>query len=411
MGESAQRPQEEGAADHESQRRSCQRCGDALVDGECVACDGDSEARFLHREVIGLLVLSVVVVVGFFLTRAAAAANRTLHARDAATWYDLARRDRDAGRTSAAVQALRRATALDSQHREYRLALGSALAANGDDAAARQVLLDLRETTPDSPDVNVQLAHLESRGGQVDAAVRYYDAALQGMWRDDQRDARRRLRVELIRFLLSRDLRSRALSELIVLTSNLPDDATDATEAAQLFLDAGDPERALSMFRRVLQHDPSNATAIEGAGVAAFDAGDYAAAQRYLRGLDHPQSSRAAELRTLAALVLGRDPLRPGLSLEERRNRLILDVRDVRVRVDACIGEVTDPGGRRELERLRGAVSDAVLSPENLRHFPDTIDATYDAIYRIEQQTRRCASPRAIDEALAIIGRRHEADR
>lgn len=366
----------------------------------------------MHREVVGLIVLGVIVVAGFFVTRAAAAANRTLRSRDAAAWYEFAIRERDDRHATEAVQALRRATTLDRERREYRLALGSALAAHGDDAAARQVLQQIHDTTPDSPDVNVQLAHLEARGGHVDAAVRYYESALQGMWHDDQREARRGLRVELIRFFLAHDLRSRALSELLIMVSSVPDDAGAENETAQLLIDAGDPTRALNLFRRVLARDPANATAIEGAGVAAFEAGDYGAALRYLRQIDEPLPARATEARTIAGLVLSRDPLGRGLGLEERRRRLIADVSAVRERVATMLTHVTDDQTHQRLERLRteAADLDSTLRPENLRQFPDAIDAAVREIYRVEQETAADGPLAPIDQALIIIGRRHQAD-
>jgi cellulose synthase operon protein C len=366
----------------------------------------------VHREVVGLIVLGLVVVVGFFVTRAAASANRTLRSRDAATWYAVARHEQEQGRAADAVPAFRRAVTLDRGRRNYRLALGGALAATGDDAAARQTLLEIRDASPDSADVNVQLAHLEAHGGHVDAAVRDYESALQGMWRDDERDVRRRLRVELIRFLLARNLRSRALSELLTLTSTLPDDSGSENEAAQLLLEAGDPARALALFRRVLEREPSNGVALEGAGVAAFHAGDYLAAQRYLRAAPAPLSSQAATAQTISGLVLSRDPLRPGLGLEERRRRLVSDVASARARVATVLMQVTDDRDRERLERLRESTTglDATLRAENLRQFPDAIDAAVREVYRIEQEAASYGAPAAIDQALMIIGRRHEAD-
>lgn len=391
---------------------TCARCRTDLIDGECPSCAGEPDVRFVHREVIGLIVLGVVVVVGFFLTRAAASANRTLRSRDAATWYEIARHRQSEGDAADAVQAFRRAVTLDRGRQDYRLALGSALAAHGDDAAARQILLEIREAAPDSAGVNVQLAHLEARDGHVDAAFRYYQSALQGMWRDDQRDMRRRLRLELIRYLLSQNLRSRALSELLTLTSALPDDSAAGNEAAQLLLEAGDPTRALALFRRVLEHDRLNAGALEGAGVAAFQAGDYLDAQRYLRAAPMPLSPQAATAHTISGLVLSRDPLRPGLALEERRRRLVADVAAARERVSMVLMHAADEQARHRLERLRDSASDldATLRPENLRQFPDAIDAAVREIYRIEQGTASDGALSSIDQALLIIGRRHEAD-
>jgi tetratricopeptide (TPR) repeat protein len=369
----------------------------------------DAESRFVHREVIGLLVLSVVVVVGVFLTRAAAEANRTLRSRDAAAWYQLARRQEREGRAAAAVRALRRATALDRQRREYRIALGTALAANGEDAAARQVLLDIRDSAPDDADVNVQLAHLDARGGHVDRAVRYYQSALQELWRENQQMTRRALRVELIRFLVAHGRPNRALAEAITLSSNTPDHAAAQNEAGWLLLETGDPGRALAMFRRVLGRHRTDAAALEGAGAAAFDTGDYAAALRYLRAAGPSLSSHRVELRTIAGLVMSRDPFRAGLRLDERRRRLIVDLETARERLENCLKKTSDEVMHERLERLRQvtAVSPATLRLKQLWQFPEALDATYRGIYQIEQDTAGCGAQTPADRALLIIGRRH----
>ena len=104
-----------------------------------------------------LVILCALVVVGFVLTRAAAGANRAHRLRDAAAWYDAGEHHLVGGQTESAIKALRRATAINRDNRTYRLALAGALAAGGQDDAARQVLLGVRESTPEDPEVNVQL--------------------------------------------------------------------------------------------------------------------------------------------------------------------------------------------------------------------------------------------------------------
>jgi predicted Zn-dependent protease len=143
--------------------------------------------------------------------------------------------------------------------------------------------------------VNVQLARLEARRDDVTGTVRYYQNALYGSWRIDQGDARRQVRVELIRYLLAHDQRGRALSELLVLEGNLPDDARLQTEAGRLFLEAGEPHRGLERFRQVLRSDPKNKSALTGAGEAAFEVGDYTSAQRFFRAVTSP-SNRVSDL-------------------------------------------------------------------------------------------------------------------
>ncbi len=150
--------------------------------------------------------------------------------------------------------------------------------------------------------MNVQLARLEARHDDLTGTVRYYQNGIP-LVEDDQLDARREVRIGLIRYLLAHEQRGRALSELLVLSGNLPDDVTSQTEAGQLFLDAGKPGRGLDRFRQALRIDPKNPAALAGAGEAAFEAGDYTSARRYLHAVDSP-SARVSELRSVTDLVL-----------------------------------------------------------------------------------------------------------
>ena len=390
---------------------SCAGCGGPLVDGHCQACDRTTESTFIHREIVVLVILCALVVVGFVLTRAAAGANRAHRLLDAAAWYDAGEHHLVGGQTESAIKALRRATALNRDNQTYRLVLAGALAADGQDDAARQVLLGVRESTPEDPEVNVRLARLEARQDDLTGTVRYYQNAVYGMWGADQVDVRRRVRIELIRYLLAHEQRGRALSELLVLTGNLPDDVTSQIEAGQLFLDAGEPRRAFDRFRQALRIDPQSAPAIAGAGEAAFGVGDYVNAQRYLRAVESP-SARLSELRAVTDLVLTRDPLRPGLSLRQRQERVMAGFRRAVEELDACVTK--QPAAHNAFESLRAEAG--ALEPElalgRLRRTPESIDTALNLIYRMEQQTLdTCGQGSAFDRALLLIGRRHEADR
>ena len=129
----------------------------------------------------------------------------------------------------AAVTALRRATARNPDAVTYRLALAQALTVAQQDDAARQLLLGLREVQPEDSETNLRLARLERRRGDTVAAGRYYEAAILGLWKREQRLAQRQVRTEFIQFLLSHGERDRALSELLVLEGSLGED-----EASQL---------------------------------------------------------------------------------------------------------------------------------------------------------------------------------
>ena len=393
---------------------SCPRCGSLLVNRTCPACDREVAFRFVHREIVALVVLGVVTVLGFVLTRAAAERNRALRLRDAAVWYGAGEDHLVAGRTDLAIRALRRATAINRDDRPYRIALAGALAEDRQDAVAMQVLMGIRESTPEDPDVNVQLARLEARNNDVMGALRHYENAVYGRWSADDGDARRALRIELIRFLLHHHQRGRALSELLVLSDNLPDDVRSQAEAGQLFLDAREPRRALERYQRSLRLDPKSQAALVGASEAAFDAGDYRLAQRYVR-LVTSTSDQVSEIRMITDLVLARDPLQPGLSFGERRALTQLDFDQATAVLNECINaqQKTNQANNLDLQFLRdeAVALEPALSSSGLRRSPDAIATVVNLIYRIEQQIgKTCGPGSAFDRALLLIGQRHEAD-
>lgn len=358
-----------------------------------------------------LVILCALVAVGFMLTRAAAGANRALRLRDAAAWYETGEHRLADGQIEPAIRALRRATAINRDNRAYWLALASGLAADHQDDAARQVLLSVRAASPEDPEVNVRLARLESRQDDLAGAVRYYQNAVYGSWSGDKADARRQVRIELIRYLLDQQQRGRALSELLVLSGNLPDDVKSQTEAGQLFLEAGDARRGLDHFRQALQIDPKNAAAIAGAGEAAFEVGDYPSAQRYLRAVKSA-SSHVVDLLAVADFVLTRDPLRPGLSVRQRQERVMVGFRRALEALDECAGKQSGHSGELESLRAEARALEPNLAFERVRRTPESINAGLNLIYRIEQLTAEtCGQGSAFDRALLLIGRRYETER
>src|ERR1051326_7382575 len=110
----------------------------------------------------------IAAVGAFFLTRAVAANNRSMSVQDAAAWYARGQRALADGRTDDAVEAFRRATVRDRGDRTYVLALAGALTRNPDDAAARTLLLTLREADPEDAEINLELARIAA--GRHDVA-------------------------------------------------------------------------------------------------------------------------------------------------------------------------------------------------------------------------------------------------
>jgi tetratricopeptide (TPR) repeat protein len=358
-------------------------------------------------------ILGAVAAALFLVTRAIAEANRAMRVREAAVWFEQGRRHLVAGRASDAIAALRRATAIDPDQRSYRLVLADALVRGSQDDAARQVLLGLRERAPDDPDVSRSLGRLERRRGDFPAAVRYYENALYGAWRAEQATARRQLRMELIEYLLRHGEHRRALSQLLVLGANLPDDVPLQMETAQLFMRAGDPRRALEHFRHVLRMDPENDAALGGAGEAAFQVADYSRARRYLGAVRRPDE-RTRELARLVELIVRIDPLAPKLGAEERRRRLLGGVRRASARLDACLSSSSaSAASAGTLRSLQGEAASMIARAQGkpARLAPDAPERGVELISRMEEATNDAGCEATdTDHALSLIGRRYASD-
>lgn len=358
-----------------------------------MAGDAAQRAERIRREGAKLILLIALTLIAFFATRAAAEHSRAVATQDAAEWYARGRRAFAAHELPVAIDAFRRAQLKNRGNLDYSLALAQALATDHQDAAAERILLALRESAPERPDINLQLARLAAARDDRPTAVRYYRNALYATWADP--DGPRKVRLELIDFLLAHDDRQRAIAELIAARTTTPDTADAHLELATLFVRAGDPATALQEFRRTLDLDAGNEAALSGAGEAAFALGDYAGARRFLRGAG-TLSAPAREKLAIATLVLGRDPLEPRLGAAERRRRLVDDFTDVQQRLDAC---------------------SASSSLESLPKLParldqDAIEDALAAIWRIETAvTRECGPATALDHALLVIAQRHGADR
>jgi tetratricopeptide (TPR) repeat protein len=357
--------------------------------------------RFVHRETVLLVVLVVIAAAAFVLTRAMARKNHDVRLRDAATWHERALRDLEAGRPELASTALRRAVATDPGSHRYQLELARALAASTQHAQARQVLLRLREQRPEDADVNLELARLEAGGVDEAAAVRYYEHALAALWSDQHTETRQRVRMEMIEFLLHLGQRRRALAELLVLSPSLPDEAAIRTRVGRMFLDVGDPRRALDQFSAALRLAADDGPALAGAGEAAFAIDDYARARQYLARA--PESlPQVRELREIVEFVLTRDPLAPRIGASERRRRLVANLEDVTGRLASCAG----PAAGALLEEVE-ALS-ATLGSGARPVARDVAEEGLDAIVRIEVAMEdACGPPTPLDQALVLIARRH----
>jgi Flp pilus assembly protein TadD len=368
----------------------------------------DILSNLIRRETLRLGLLIVVAVAAFLLTRAVAESNREMHLATAAEWY---RRGQEAfadGRLDEAVDAFRRASIRKRDDKEYALALGRSLARNGQDAAASRTLLALRQTAPEDADINLELARIAAVRPDIATAVRYYYNALYAPWTTP--DEPRAIRFELIDFLLANGQDGLAQSELLAVTTDLPEDPSLSIRVGHLFLNVGNAARALDQYTRALRLDPESEDAQAGAGIASFELGEYIDARRYFRQLPDGRND-LGERPEIANLVISGDPLAPRLGAAERRRRLQAGVSYAQQRLDACIEQIggdPSPGHAALQEELTAFVTR--LRPA-VGGDADTLEAGLDLVARIVgEATAACGgSSTPMDEALQRIARRYGA--
>jgi len=373
-------------------------------------------SNFLHREPF-LLAALLVLIAGFFVfTSFAAKSYRHQEESFGESWYHQGEQALSQGRASEAVEDFRNALAYSRDNDRYRLRLAQALIADQRPQEARAHLLSLWEREPGDGTVNLELARLEGRRGELGQALRYYHGAIYGVWPEEPSEHRWETRFEVSEFLLGRQANAQAQSELLALAASLPrDDAARQTRLGNLFLRAGLDGRALTAFRNALQAQPKLPAALAGAGEAAFHAGDYRTALSYLRraAQEDPQNQHASDLLTTAGLVLELDPFQPRLPAKERARRVVHDFQTALERLQGCTqkaGSPADPSLAslyQEGTSRKRRVQERVLARDS-----DALEGAMEFAFQMEQAAERhCGAATGEDLALLLIARKREAER
>jgi Flp pilus assembly protein TadD len=369
----------------------------------------EQRARLIHREIVQLLQLGAVAIIAFFLIRSLAADNRETVLRSGAEWYQRGSRELAEGHTGAAVAAFRRATLSHRTEAKYVLALADALSRQHQNELARAALLELRESTPESPQVNLQLARLAVTSGDAAEAVSYYHNTLYAPWRAGDEDERRAVRLELVDFLLQRKQAGNAVAELTALAADSPDTASAHRQLATRFAAAGDPRTALAQFQAVLRHAPADQPALVGAGDAAFALGEFSLARRYLGGVRDGEAP-VVEKRDLVDLIIASDPLAPRLGAAERRRRLTTDLAYATARVNECSAATTANGPALPADlRTRSSALETELRSGHVGM--DVIEDGLDVVADLLVLAARHCAPSPRDRALRIVTERHASER
>lgn len=294
------------------------------------------------------------------------------------------------------------------ENSDYDLYLGRALSSAGRVEEARAYFLNLAERAPGNATVNLELARLAARQNNVPAAMRYYTAAIYGVWETDPAVQRRDTRIEFSEFLLKNGQGTEAQAELNAMAANLPPDSTLLVQAGTLFERAGAYDQAAKQFKNALAINPRVREALLGAGNAEFHLGEYAAAANHLDRAAREGALDSSTRQTLeiSRQVISLDPYAVNISSTERGSRAARAFDVAFKRLENCAdGQPGSP--------LQQLYADAVkqrrqASEKSLLRHPEYIASVVALTFQIELEARkRCGSPSVEDQALEIIAKSH----
>lgn len=405
----------------EDNPRTCPQCGNPLPAGasECPRCDNGLFVLLHSREIVLSLTAAIVIVL-FFLT---GFITRDYHQKLGALgrqWFEAGEQQLKSGNAAEALGDFHTALVYSPDDTQIQFQLAQALAAEGRNGEARAYLLELQAGAPSDASINLALARISASAGSEADAVRYYHGAIYGVWPSEAEANRLNARLELGRFLIARGDTSIAEAELIALASEIPERnaASLHAQTGELFLRIGDASRALSEFRSALtvEHPPKDA--LRGAGLAAYQVGEFQQAERYLeraRRLGNKDADVSHAL-DISRMVTSADPYAPLLGEAERRDRARRDFEQAFGRLQSCAksrGIDLFAKGAQQSELVTLGIQAKALEPQltdqNIRQHPGQIDVAMNLVFVTEDAvTPECGAPQGMDEALTLIGKFHE---
>ena len=381
-----------------------------------------SRLNIINRE--RLLLAGLIVVIGafFFFTTFAAHAYHRKQDQFGRMWYWRGEQALQQGHPAEAVEDFRDALAYSRDNDLYRLRLAQALMADHRPQEARSYLLSLWEQEPGDGTINLELARLAAMWGDTRQAVRYYHAAIYGVWPDEPTKHRWEIRFELIAYLLQRNTvqdTKDAQAELVALASELPPrEARDQLQLGTLLLQVGLNARALAAFEAVLAAQPNLMPALKGASEAAFRMGEYQTARHYLLPIvaQDPQDQSSLEMLNLCELVGKLDPYAHGLTSPERARRAVHDFQIALARAQKCAAPAMRPATQTtasasdlssllaQAQSRKSRISERLLAGD-----PSAVDSTIDLAFKLEKASALCAPAGLEDKALGLLAQRAEA--
>lgn len=294
-----------------------------------------TEARKVGIIAIVFLVIAGLATVDRLLERAQNSEVRRLAQHSYVDGLQLRR----AGKAEEAVEAFRKAHALERANSQYELQLIDALIQAGKPEEADQLLRELLEREPNNGRANLYAAHLRIAEGKIAAAESYYHRAIYGEWADDASAQRIAVRMELAEFLATRGKQEELLAELLPLQEETAKNPAAQRRIAQLFVVAGSPSRAIDEYRSLIRQNPKDADAYAGLGETELQMGSYRSAREaFLRAVARkPHDSSLQGKAELSTTLDALDPTVRKLTSDEKYRRSLRILELARANLQICL--------------------------------------------------------------------------
>lgn len=415
----------------------CTRCG-AEFPPKADTCPKCGRAAGWQSSRVTLTVTVLLVFAGFGFTQYFVNLHRATEFSLANRWSTRGQQAMQAGLPAVAADDYRTALSYDPENRGYRLHLAQALLAANRLNEARAHLISLWEQEPANGDVNLTLARLYAKRGDLANATRYYSNAINGIWGDDTRQQRVTVRFELSNYLMQQHRLTQAQSELMALLADPPPDPAGQLRLGQLLLQVNEPEHTLEIDNAVLAKDPGNADAYFQKAQALLAQDKFVEAERALADAVeyNPNSAAARQQLELIREVLRLDPSLPGLSRTGRADRAISAFQSAWQRLNNCASHLgmafaksdgTAPPGSSTAASQSGAPKTTAAAPpgvlqrlyesgvpiqagatdKNLREDSDALESTMQYVFEVERTTAPvCSQMNLTDQALLMLAQR-----
>jgi tetratricopeptide (TPR) repeat protein len=276
-----------------------------------------------HTTIRATLSVVIVLVVSFALTAAVSSAYRRQRAALGEMHYDRAHWSAQHGRMGDAVEEFRQALLYLPEDTRYRLSLATALLDTGHLNEAQTHLEQLLQEDPTNGEINLALAQVALKRGNMSRAVEYYQRAVYEYWPSSRISERRQARWELVNLLEEAGQHAEVVGELIQLYASAPNDPKERSTIGFELLKYGAVSEAAEIFGNLERKFPQEEYGHRGLAEVNLSRGDYVAArhefQHALR-LD-PKDRESTEGLGLVNTVIELDPSLPRIGGAERLRR------------------------------------------------------------------------------------------